>query len=138
MPCPYFEPQTVEASPQHGNARLPLIEEYDGTCHAAAEPFAAPQEQRFGCCNHGYSHARCGHFPASETRSAFRYTVLKDSEKVLEIICIEERDYTPVRWHPARYLPESGTFEGEIADACMRAQALAFCRSYTERFRLRT
>lgn len=134
MACPFFEPQAVAANPRHANARLPLIQEYDGACHAAAEPFTAPPEHRFSNCNHGYSRAACGRFPIAETRSALRYTVVKDSGGVLEIICIEERDHTPVAWHPARFSVETGLLEPAIPDTCMRAQALAFCRSYLARF----
>lgn len=135
MACPYFEPQRVTATPQHGNARLPLIQEYDGVCRAAGEPFAAPEEHRFAACNHGYSRGKCEHFPSDETRSAFRYTVAKDSDGVLEIICIEECDYAPVNWRVTRYLTESGTLEPEIGERCMRAQVIAFCQSYLARFR---
>jgi hypothetical protein len=135
MPCPYFEPQAVASGPQHANARLPLIQEFDGVCHAAAEPFAVPDEHRFPCCNHGYSRARCQHFPSTESRSAFRYTILKQSASVLELVCIEEQDYRPVRWYPTSYFAETGLLEPELADSCMRSQVVAFCRSYLERFR---
>jgi hypothetical protein len=137
MPCPYFEPQRIADHPQHSNARLPLIDEYDGSCRAMPEPLAVPADHRFGRCNHGYSRGCCQYFPAAEARSSFRYTVLKQSAAALDLLCIEEQNYAPVRWHATQYLAESGRLEPELADACMRAQALAFCRSYVERFPLR-
>ena len=135
MPCPYFEPQAVAAAPQHASARLPLLDEYDGVCRAHPEPIPAPAERRFRCCNHGYSYNLCDLFPAASSQSCFRYTVLRESSDGLDILCVEERNYAPVRWHPAHYRFESAALEPELADACMRAQALAFCRSYLQRFR---
>ena len=134
MPCPYFEPHTVAAGAQHSNVRLPLLDEYDGTCRAGSEAIAAPAERRFRCCNHGYSRGLCEIFPAADARSSFRYTVVRHSSSGLDIICIEEQNYAPLRWQPTQYCFATGRLEPEVGDACMRAQALAFCRSYLERF----
>ena len=134
MPCPFFEPRALATAPEHRSARLPLFDEYDGDCRSASEAFPVPPPQRFRYCNHGYSRHSCEHFPAAETRSSFRYAVIRHSSAALEIVCIEEQDYAPLRWHPAQYSPATGQFEPELADLCMRAQALAFCRSYLERF----
>lgn len=134
MPCPYFEPQGVARDPQHANARLPLLDEYDGLCHASEEPLAIPLALRFRCCNHGYSHGCCERFPKSELRSGLRYDVVRRSATALEIICVEEQQYAPWRWHSVRYFFEGERMEPEVADVCMRAQLLAFCRSYLKRF----
>jgi hypothetical protein len=134
MACPYFEPHELARTPQHTRARLPLIDEYDGLCRAAAGSVPAPSERRFRCCNHGYSHGLCEIFPSADARSCFRYTVVRQSAAGLEIVCIEEQDYTPLRWYPTHYSLSTGQLEPEVADACMRAQALAFCRSYLARF----
>jgi hypothetical protein len=134
MPCPYFEPHTVVAHPKHSNARLPLLDEYDGLCRAIPVVESVPAERRFTSCNQGYSRGCCEHFPAAEPRSALRYSVISYSAAVLQILCIEEQNYAPLRWHPAQYFPNTGRLEPEISDLCMRAQILAFCRSYLERF----
>jgi hypothetical protein len=134
MPCPYFEPQAIAAAPQHASARLPLLHEYDGLCRARPEPVPTPAEQRFRCCNHGYSYQLCNLFPAANSQSSFRYTVLRESAGGLEILCIEEQNYAPVRWHATQYSRDTGLLEPEPSDPCMCAQALAFCRSYVERF----
>lgn len=136
MPCPYFEPQRVVAHPQHARARLPLIEEYEGACHAGPEPFAAPEDLRFRCCNHGYSRGTCGHFPEGELRSGMRYDVLSRSSEALQLLWIEEQAFAPVRWQAISYLIASEQLQPEIADCCVRAQLLAFCRSYVRRFPL--
>jgi hypothetical protein len=134
MPCPYFEPHAVATIRQHSDARLPLLDEYDGVCRAGAELVSAPAERRFRCCNHGYSQGICEIFPATDARSCFRYTVIAHSAAGLEIVCIEEQNYAPLRWHCTQYSPATGRLEPEVADGCMRAQVLAFCRSYLQRF----
>ena len=97
MPCPFFEPQQVAIDPQHPRARLPLFEEYDGICHAAPEPFRAPAEVRFRYCNHGYSRGGCASFPDVETRCCARFDVLRSDVEAIELLCVEERGYAPLR-----------------------------------------
>ena len=134
MPCPFFEPVRVVSRPEFPGARLPLLEEHEGICHARQEPFAAPAELRFRCCNHGYSRDRCEHFPAAEIRSAIRFDVLQQDAEEIEILCVEERDYAPLRWQKLRYRVAAGVIEPELPDACARAQARAFCQSLLRRF----
>lgn len=136
MPCPLFEPQRAVSNPHHANARLPLIEEQDGVCHAAADPFAVPSELRFSCCNHGYSAKHCGHWPEAVGVSALRYSIAAHEGDVLQVICIEEKDYAPVRWRSVQYSIATGQLEPMIEDSCMRAQVIVFCRSYLQRFQL--
>jgi hypothetical protein len=134
MPCPRFEPVKVVSDPQHANARLPLIDEYDGICHAVAEPFDAPSELRFRNCNHGNSAGACQHFPSGEKRSSLRYSVTGQQGDTLTVVCVEEENYTPVRWSNIRYSVTTGQLETPIQDPSLRAQALAFCQSYLRRF----
>lgn len=134
MPCPYFEPQQVVTEPEHVNARLPLLDEYDGSCHAAGNAFAVPPELRFRCCNHGYSRGCCGHFPADELRSSLRYNVAARTAITLDLICVEEQDYAPLRWHAIQYFIENEQISPEPSAACTRAQVVAFCRAYLKRF----
>ncbi|MFL6353005.1 MAG: hypothetical protein ACJ74Z_14310 [Bryobacteraceae bacterium] len=134
MPCPYFEPQNTVASRLNANARLPLIDEYNGLCRAASEPIEAPTELRFRCCNHGYSKGACERFPSGEIRSSLRYHVVRRAEDALELLCIEEQNYAPLRWRTIQYLLTNERLEPELEDPCSQAQAIAFCRSYLKRF----
>jgi hypothetical protein len=134
MPCPYFQPKQVAAKPEHPGARLPLLDEYDGLCHATAEALAIPSAVRFRCCNHGYSRGICERFPAAESRCGLRYSVLRRTGTGLEILCVEEQEYAPLRWYSLQYFPDSQRIEPELNDTCMRSQVLAFCRSYLKRF----
>ena len=70
----------------------------------------------------------------SENRSGMRYTVVKQSDSALDIVWIEEQDYTPIGWHALQYFFDSERIEPDLRDECIRAQVLAFCRSYRKRF----
>ena len=129
MPCPYFEPrQTV--SPATPNARLPLIDEYDGVCHAQGEAFPVEAAVRLRLCNHGNVRKLCGRFPAEESRSSFRFEVVSRSRARLELLFIEEEFYAPKAWRKLAFQVDGARLEPTPKDACERAQLLAFCRSY--------
>lgn len=138
MPCPYFEPREVtarseDATPALG-IRLPLIEEYDGFCRAGSEPFPAPASLRFHCCNHGNSAGTCGRFPTNARCSSQRFDMAGGSSGSLEILLVEELHYAPAAWRRVRYSVGSETLDPEIGNVCMRAQVIAFCRSFLKYF----
>jgi len=120
--------------PQCATARLPLIDEYDGLCHASAPPIGAPSPLRFRYCNHGYSRGSCEYFPTGDPKSCTRYNVVRRTATTLEVLCIEEQDYAPLRWQSVQYWFEGDRIDPELTDLCMRAQLLAFCHSYLNRF----
>ena len=144
MPCPYFEPLRVVTDPLHATARLPLIDEYEGLCHAYTELLHAPAELRFRYCNHGYSQGGCQRIPVPEVRSSdvraygvrscARFNVVRRSEATLNLLCIEEQNHAPLRWQPVEYSILQDRLSVEINDICLAAQLLAFCRSYLKRF----
>lgn len=133
VPCPFFEPQRVISLVNATAGRRPLIDEYDGLCHAAGAPAPVPEAARFRLCNHGNSRSGCEIFPASETRSCLRYEVVERSETTLRVLCIEEQNYAPVRWYSIDYTCCDAHMEPDPPDFCVRAQLLAFCRSYLVR-----
>lgn len=135
MACPFFEPRTISRYPQKVGARLPLLDEYEGFCLAAAEPFQTPDELRSRACNHGYSRGSCTHFPITESRSCARFDVQGANAESLELLFVEEQDHAPVRWQSLRYYIDTERLEPDLGDRCARAQALAFCQSYLRRFR---
>jgi hypothetical protein len=63
-----------------------------------------------------------------------RYNVARRIGDVLEVLCIEEKDYAPLRWQSVEYLVNTAQLKPEIDDASIRAQLLAFCRGYLARF----
>jgi hypothetical protein len=134
MPCPYFEPQRVVAEPTHLNARLPLIDEFDGVCRARAEPMPVPPGSRMRLCNHGNAGGQCGQFPAGEKRTSIRFDVIRRSAANLDLLFVEESLYSPLSWRPLTFLIDCERLEPDPPDACQRAQLLAFCRSYLRRY----
>lgn len=133
MPCPFFEPQRILGA-ANSSARLPLIHEYDGLCHALGQPTPAPEKARFRWCNHGNSKGCCQVFPAEEKRSSLRYDVVARDAITLRVLCIEEQSYAPVRWYSIQYVFGDERLDPEPDDICVRAQILSFCRSYLARF----
>jgi len=134
MPCRYFEPLQIVPTPFHPKARLPLIDEYEGRCHADTQPVHAPAESRFSECNHGNRDNLCGRFPVDGERVVLRFTVAKQEPESLEILAIEEANHTPLRSRTVRFLLRSEELMPDFAEACLRAQFVAFCRSYLKRY----
>jgi hypothetical protein len=134
MPCPLFSPSRLRSPQTFEKVRLPLIEEYDGTCKTTGA--AVPEGMLHACCNHGYARGICHQFPAQEERAAIRYTVVERTSDALELLCVEEARHEPVRWFKVEYLVSTGEVRGDwnSGDNCLRAQAEAFCRSYVARF----
>jgi|SRR5271165_2620309 len=137
MPCVYFEPTAPAADPLHYGTRLPLIEEYDGRCHAMSGAPAAIGQLRWQCCNQGYSLGRCSQFPADGFGGALRYSVTSHMEDSLELVWIEERDHAPFRHGSLHFTISTGCFLETGQDTPVAAQALAYCRSYLKRCRER-
>jgi hypothetical protein len=134
MPCPYFEPRQVAMEPTHLNARLPLIDEFDGVCRASAEPLPVPQATRMRLCNHGNAGGQCGQFPVGEIRTSFRFDVVRRSSSHLDVLFVEESLFAPLAWRPLTFLIGSDRLDPDPGDACQRAQLLAFCRSYLRHY----
>jgi len=134
MPCLYFEPTSPAVQPSHAGTRLPLIEEYDGRCHAVSGAPAAVSQMRWQCCNQGYSLGRCAQFPSDGFGGALRYSVVSQSESLLELIWIEERDHAPFRHGGLHFAIAKGGFLETGLDSLIAAQALAYCASYLKRY----
>jgi hypothetical protein len=115
------------------SGRLPLIDEYDGLCAAENVLYVPDRETLFRCCNHGYSQSSCPRFPPAEELSCLRYSVVRRTPDTLEIICVEEAEHEPLRWHKIEYLLEQSELRGDVPSECIRAQAIAFCQAYVRR-----
>jgi hypothetical protein len=134
MPCQYFEPQRRVAESAHAHARLPLIDEYEGLCRASRDLAAVPADLRFRCCNHGNSRGVCPQFPLNEPLTSSRYHAVRLTAAALEVLRVEERDYAPVAWQTVIYARHNEQLSPAAMEECVKAQTLAFCRSYLKRF----
>ncbi|MBV9406452.1 MAG: hypothetical protein JO211_13995 [Acidobacteriaceae bacterium] len=134
MPCPCFEPKTITSTANGSGGRRPLIDEYEGLCHAQPEPVPVPEEARFRWCNHGNSKGACGFFPVHEIRSCLRYELTRFEDRTMRVLCIEEQSHSPLRWYAFEYFADEQRLEPEPQDTCVRSQVLAFCRSYLAHF----
>jgi hypothetical protein len=126
MACPYFEPIAPVQPPTLLNARLPLIEEYQGSCRACPSSGAVA----FATCNQGYPLGSCVCYPAEESNRANRYSLVQRTAESLEIVFVTEGDYTPIGSRTLLYSISAGRIVTDGVDHCASAQAAAFCRSY--------
>jgi hypothetical protein len=114
MSCPYFFPQ--EPLPEGSRAtpaRIPLGLLYEGECHA--DPQKTDVSTAADCCNFGYGHGRCDHFPRQADADAVRFTMSTSRE----LTWILEKDFAPVK---------HGNFSA--ANAIVRRQAEVFLENY--------
>lgn len=137
MPCPVFHPIRVVDQPLYRSGRFPLIDEYEGVCTAQSDSHIPDRETLFRSCNHGYCQASCSRFPEDQTIACLRYSVLRATAETLEIICVEEAEHEPRRWHRFEYLLEGAEVKGDVPTECIRAQAIAFCQAYVRRLPVR-
>ncbi len=145
MSCPFFEPLAVAALPERipseqgfkqTNGRLPLIEEYDGLCHAASAgpSLPVPTELRRTCCNMGNSNGACSLCPEKFWERSIRFTVSSRSQNTLDVLCIEEERFAPVQLHRLSFSVGDSELIADGPGVTISAQALAFCKSYLARF----
>jgi len=134
MACPYFEPQHIASPATHPGARLPLIDEYDGLCHALEAAFVPDTAHRFRHCNHGNVQGECSHFPLSDVPGSMRYQVESRGPLHLDLLIIEERQHWPHAWHRVQFEITAEIFRPAPPGPVVQAQALAFCRSYLKLF----
>jgi hypothetical protein len=114
--------------------RSHLRQRADGCCHAGGDSSLAPADMRYRCCNQGYSRKICTRFPTGEDRATVRFSIERRTDTTLDLICIEESEYAPVRWYPLQYCFASADVEPQTVDPCVRAQAVALSKSYLKRF----
>jgi hypothetical protein len=133
MPCPFFEPQQIVDPPTYSHARLPLLDEYDGVCHADHDLIRVPAEMRFSGCNHGNRVPPCNKVQIPQKAGVLRFTVLGMTTEAVEVLMLQERDHRPVSWQNITYFLLDERLQPEPTETCERTQVLAFCRSYTRR-----
>ena len=132
MPCPYFYPLGQIAWP---NApKLPLGDAYSGLCQAdpalATDPDPAALTD---CCNLGYARGRCARFPADKGPDAVRFSVVHDSDNVVGIYWVREKNHRPFDHGPLEYSRGSEAFTAVGLDPALRQQAHAYVASYLRR-----
>ena len=130
MPCPLFEPKSKVVQPRIPAPRLPLLNEFEGICHAGEN--VVDPEHRFHFCNRGNAREACSSFPKSLNVSAVRFTVTAATGQILTVLVIEEENHRPANWFKIDFMIEDQRLEPEIGDVCRRAQLFHFCASYLE------
>jgi hypothetical protein len=131
MACPFFEPSDLVKAPRRPGVRLPLLDEYEGLCHASGTVAEPAPTMLATACNQGYARA-CPNHPLADRPSAMRYSVTAQTEQELIVLWIEEQAYEPVRRGTVCFDVRSGV-AAPVPPPAISAQVTAFCRSYLAR-----
>jgi hypothetical protein len=123
MACPYFYPVArFETSPWSVPPRLPLGDAFSGVCRAPGS--TQPDETRMReVCNSGYGRHGCEQFPAGSASDAIRFHVAKDSDELINIQYVFEKDCWPGEHGDA----------SSLTNEILRRQAQVFLESYLKR-----
>jgi len=131
VPCPLFEPIAKVISGRVPAPRLPLINEFEGICHAGEGKI--DPEHRFHYCNRGNAKGNCASFPASMALTAIRFSVTARTASALTVVMVEEHNHWPSAWRTIDFMISEKRVTPEISDVCRRAQILRFCDSYLDK-----
>ena len=84
-------------------------------------------------CNVGYAGGQCDRFPTTSDADAVRFHVAADSEQVIRIQYIFEKNCWPLRHGAFEYSTVSDTVTGNLESEILRQQATVFIASYLRR-----
>ena len=73
-------------------------------------------------------------FPLVREDAAVDVAQVGRTAAALDLLLLEERDYTPQAWQSVRYVLAGELIEPEISDVVKQAQIRAFCRSFLDHF----
>ncbi|HZU27725.1 MAG TPA: hypothetical protein VFA04_19495 [Bryobacteraceae bacterium] len=131
MPCPWFCPtRPLEDGRWAVPPRVPLIEPWEGECHAGAEPVTPDNDTARTRCNSGYARGACDRF-AEGRGDAVRFHVTASAPDRLQILYSYERDCWPSNHGVVEY--DIASSHAECDDAILRKQAEAFALTYRKR-----
>ena len=131
MPCPWFWPtRPLEEGRWAVPPRVPLIDPWQGECHAGAD-WAIPDEETVRArCNCGYAAGACSRFVEGRG-DAVRFHVLEHSPASFRILYCYEREC----WPQQRGVIEYDAVDGRAAceDELLGRQVEAFASAYRRR-----
>ncbi len=135
MACPYFEPrEPLDPKTWTKPPRVPLGDPHDGVCRAIPETEWRPDGATVrDCCNLGYARNRCPRFPGGAGSDAFRFAVTADTNGVLTIFFVSERDHRTLEHGSMLFSTAAGGFLDEPPSPILARQAEAYVANYLRR-----
>jgi hypothetical protein len=122
MACPFFRPlRPIEWS----SGRAPLGAMFEGECERNGTAEAR-------CCNFGYARGLCSHFPDGSAADSVRFSVAGNTDGIVRIVWILEKDHSPVEHGFLEYTESTGAFVAEPAGV-LAFQARVFIENYLRR-----
>ena len=133
MACPYFFPAArLDQSSWAIPPRLPLGDAYGGECRAPASGPQPDEERVRQVCNVGYGRNCCERFPQQAVVEAIRFHIVEDTNALLRIQYVLEKECWPAGNGLLECATESRAIRG-ADDEILRRQATAFVESYLRR-----
>ncbi|MCS7315311.1 MAG: hypothetical protein RMI94_08865 [Bryobacterales bacterium] len=135
MACPYFYPVERFSDQAWPRApRLPLGDPYLGLCCVDPLREHRPDEETLReLCNRGYPRNRCPRFPPSDGPDMVRFAVTRDSEGLLRISYVIEKNGSPMEHGEIEYEVAARRFRANLAGGMLERQAQAYAESYLRR-----
>jgi hypothetical protein len=137
MACPFFYP--VERFQEREWAtppRLPLGDPYHGMCLVNPTRERRPDleiERQY--CNLGYARGKCPRFPADAEADSVRFMVAADTESVLRLEYVVERNHAPLEHSSLECSLKQERWVVGHSNDVLRRQAQAYLESYLLRKR---
>ena len=134
MACPYFYPvERIDDGAWIQPPRLPLGGPYSGLCRAIdGGPFQPGESALRECCNTGYARGRCARFPAQAVIDALRFSIEAETDDVVEIVFVREREWSPAGYGRAQW--SAGKVKcDEALDPLIERQMEIFVANYLTR-----
>ena len=133
MACPYFYPTEKSGGlywpfPQ----RLPLGAGFHGACTAAEVRTVPSDDELRDFCNVGYA-GRCHKLPAGRRADAIRFSVASETDDLMIVRYVCERDHAPVEHGELEFESRGGQFRQAPADTVLLRQAECYVAGYMER-----
>jgi hypothetical protein len=134
--CPYFYPVArIDDGAWIQPPRLPLGGPYSGFCRAAdGDPFEPGESALRECCNIGYARGRCARFPVQAGVDALRFSIEADTDNIIEIVFVREREWSPTGYGRAQWRTGTVTCD-EGLDPLIERQMEVFVANYLTRKR---
>jgi len=104
------------------SGRAPLGAIFEGECERLGTVVT-----RF--CNFGYARGRCADFPDGPAADAVRFSVAGNTDGIVRIVWILEKDHAPLEHGFLEYKESTGAFVAEPAGV-LAAQARVFVENY--------
>ncbi|HEY4682653.1 MAG TPA: hypothetical protein VIH17_05310 [Candidatus Acidoferrales bacterium] len=134
MACPFFFPtEKFDDKAWRHRPQLPLGDGFLGICRRDSKQEFIPDARALqACCNLGYAFD-CPRFPRTYSTDAVRLAVVGDTNSLVTIYCVLEKDHRPAEHGKLEYSAAERQFLSRHRDPIVERQAEVYVESYFRR-----